>query len=278
MIAKIGFMQGRLSPVIDGKIQAFPSEHWRSEFHTASRCGFRLMEWTLDHDNLRQNPLLSQEGQVEINKLVCTHNLNIPSLTGDCFMQAPFWKAKSRVKNELISNFFLVCEACSTVGIGLIVVPLVDNGKITCREEEDCIVSFMSSHADFFGRLNLRICFESDYPPDELARFMSRLPRHRFGINYDVGNSAALGYDPLEEFRAFGDQIVNVHIKDRLLGGTTVPLGQGNANFTLIMQLLRIHMYDGNYILQTARAQDSRHAETLIYYRDQVISWLETFN
>ena len=29
--ARIGFMQGRLSPQVDGKIQAFPWVHWRDE-------------------------------------------------------------------------------------------------------------------------------------------------------------------------------------------------------------------------------------------------------
>ena len=45
----------------------------------------------------------------------------------------------------------------------------------------------------------------------------------------DIGNSASLGLNPLDEFEAFGDRILNVHVKDRVLGGTTVPLGLGNA-------------------------------------------------
>mgnify|MGYP001554379746 CR=1 FL=1 len=53
MIApKIGFMQGRLSPLVDGKIQAFPWAHWRDEFPAGDECGIHLMEWTLDHDRL----------------------------------------------------------------------------------------------------------------------------------------------------------------------------------------------------------------------------------
>ena len=53
---KIGFIQGRLSPIIDGKIQAFPWEHWKEEFPLAQQSGLRLLEWTLDDDRLYQNP------------------------------------------------------------------------------------------------------------------------------------------------------------------------------------------------------------------------------
>lgn len=44
---RIGFMQGRLSPVVDGKIQAFPWGHWEDEFRLANGHGLSLMEWTL---------------------------------------------------------------------------------------------------------------------------------------------------------------------------------------------------------------------------------------
>jgi hexulose-6-phosphate isomerase len=43
---EIGFMQGRLCAPVDGKIQAFPWDHWRDEFPLAQRFGFPLMEWT----------------------------------------------------------------------------------------------------------------------------------------------------------------------------------------------------------------------------------------
>jgi hypothetical protein len=31
----------------------------------------------------------------------------------------------------------------------------------------------------------------------------------------------------------------------------------------------------GDLIMQTARAQDGRHADVLLKYRDQVVSWIE---
>ena len=83
---------------------------------------------------------------------------------------------------------------------------------------------------DLLFQRGIKIVFESDFPPDKLKTFISRFPPENYGINYDIGNSAALGYNSKEEISAYGDRILNVHIKDRILNGTTVPLGKGNAN------------------------------------------------
>jgi L-ribulose-5-phosphate 3-epimerase len=70
---KIGFMQGRLSPVINGKIQEFPWDSWQLEFDVASSLGFEIMEWTLDQDRLYENPLMTKKGQLDIIKLCDTY-------------------------------------------------------------------------------------------------------------------------------------------------------------------------------------------------------------
>ena len=119
------------------------------------------------------------------------------------------------------------------------------------------------------------MAFESDYKPQELERFIARLNPILFGINYDIGNSAALGFNPQEEFAAYGPRVINVHVKDRVLGGATVPLGSGSANFDAVFAALSQSNYQGNFILQTARAANGNHADTLCTYRDMTIDWLK---
>jgi len=275
MTKKIGFMQGRLSPLVDGKIQAFPWSSWQQEFPAAESLGLGLMEWTLDQERLYQNPLLTLQGQREIRSLCQAHQLAIPSLTGDCFMQAPFWKAQGPAKAELEVDFIAIARACSEIGIGTIVVPLVDNGGFENELQEDALVAFMLAQVDLFREIGLRIIFESDFVPSELARFISRLPADIFGVNYDIGNSAALGYKPEEEFAAYGHRILNVHVKDRVLGGTTVPLGTGNADFPTVFRLIREADYGGYLIMQTARAKDDDHAGALSRYMGQIDAWVK---
>ena len=273
MIRSIGFIQGRLSDRVDGKVQAFPWRDWETEFPVASAFDFHLVEWTLDQDRLYENPLMTAHGQARIRELCSKYDIKIPSLTGDCFMQAPFWKTSGYEREALLCDFIAIAIACEQVGIGLIVVPLVDNGRLENARQEDILITFMLSNKDFFQMHGLRIIFESDFDPAELARFIGRLPQDTFGINYDIGNSAALGYSPEEEFAAYGSRILNVHLKDRHLGGGTVPLGTGNADFPTVLRLLRDVNYEGYLIMQTARARDNNHAGALRVYREQIKAW-----
>ncbi|MDD5389725.1 MAG: sugar phosphate isomerase/epimerase [Gallionellaceae bacterium] len=277
MSSRIGFMQGRLSPLIDGRIQCFPWPYWREEFPQAQQLGIRLMEWTLDQERLYENPLMTSEGQAEIRALCGKHGLAIPSLTGDCFMQAPFWKATGAERIALERDFIAVAQASVAVGITMMVVPLVDNGRLENAEQEDTLIAFLGEQTGFLAEHRLQVVFESDFGPEELARFIARLDPALFGINYDIGNSAALGFDPAAEIAAYGARIVNVHVKDRVLGGTTVPLGTGNADFeTVFAHLARIG-YRGNCIMQTARAGDGDHAAALSRYRDMIKGWLSRY-
>jgi hexulose-6-phosphate isomerase len=231
------------------------------------------MEWTLDQENLYSNPLMTDHGRIRIRELCKENAISIPSITGDCFMQAPFWKARELEAARLEQDFIAVCKACHLLGIKQVVVPLVDNGRIENRDHEDRLVDVLSGWQDQLSLMNIRIIFESDFNPKELARLLSRLDVTLFGINYDIGNSAAQGWNAEDEFEAYGQLIVNVHIKDRIVGGSTVPLGTGNADFEAVfIQLGKIN-YKGNFILQTARSTGLDHERTLGIYRDMTLAW-----
>jgi L-ribulose-5-phosphate 3-epimerase len=278
MIYQIGFMQGRLCEPVDGKIQAFPWRDWGCEFPAAAAIDLHLMEWTLDQERLFENPLMTTDGQEKIRTLCQQHDLGINSLTGDCFMQAPFWKVDGQARADLQADFLAIGRACATVGIRMMVVPLVDNGRLESDEQENVLVDFLLAQQSFLAQHHLQVIFESEFVPNELARFIARLPAERFGINYDIGNSAALGYKPAEELAAYGTRVVNVHIKDRMLGGTTVPLKTGSADFDAVFASLARKNYQGNFILQTARAAEGHHSEVLSTYRDMTLQWMHHYS
>ncbi|CAN1507438.1 IolE Sugar phosphate isomerases/epimerases [Mycobacteriaceae bacterium] len=270
----IGYMQGRLCPMVDGKIQAFPWRDWRTEFPGAQRLGIGLMEWTLDHDRLSENPLMTPQGRAEIRDLSSKFGVRVGSLTGDIFMQAPFWKVSGQMREQRLAELDLVLDACAILGIRIVVVPLVDNGSMLGPEHEAAVIDTVSARAERLRRDQLVIAFECDYRPSDLARFIGCIPSDICGINLDIGNSAALGYDTAEEIAAYGERIVNVHIKDRILGGTTVPLGTGSADIPRSLRMLVSSGYRGSYVLQTARAQDGDNEGTLGRYLQLTRHWL----
>jgi len=271
----IGFMQGRLSPLVGGRIQAFPAHHWHQEFPTATSLGLTLMEWTLDAEGLYKNPLMSEDGRLKIVDLARCHRISIPSVTGDFIMHAPFYKSTGEAREKRLEDLANVIEACGALGISLLVFPLVDDGSVTTADEERNLVEGLAALKGLQQRTGVRIVFESDLPPRELGHFIRGFSVEYFGINLDLGNSASLGFDVREEIDAFGERIQNVHVKDRLRGGTTVPLGEGSANLPHAIRALTAIDYRGNYILQTARAPDGDHAGALSRYHDMLAHWLQ---
>ena len=94
----LGIMQGRLSKVENGNIQSFPSKSWEREFKLASKLGIKFIEWTLDYKDFLKNPIFSINGISKIKQLSKSNNVFVKSITGDCFMQKPFWKKKKSLQ------------------------------------------------------------------------------------------------------------------------------------------------------------------------------------
>jgi L-ribulose-5-phosphate 3-epimerase len=270
---EIGFMQGRLCDQVDGKIQAFPWRDWELEFAVAEGLGMKLMEWTLDQEGLYENPLMTETGRQRILELSNAHGVRVNSLTGDCFMQEPFFKVEGAKRKALLADLMAVLEASASIGIRFVLIPLVDNGSLVTSSQEDSLVKDLCLLREYLVKNQMKIIFESDFPWDRLAIFIKRFPPDAFGINYDIGNSAALGFDADQEISTYGSRINNVHVKDRILHGTTVPLGKGNANFHLVFSALKRIGYSGNFILQTARAKDGDHLGVISLYRDMTTFW-----
>ena len=189
-------------------------------------------------------------------------------------MQSPFWKLYGVEQKNRQKDFISILSACEKVGVKQIVIPLVDGGRINNSDHESALLDFLLDIEADIRDMGIQIVFESDFGPEELKPFIGQFNPKIFGINYDIGNSAALGFDVETEFNAYGDRILNVHIKDRVLGGNTVPLGTGNADFEKVFSALGRVGYKGNYILQTARAQDGDHAGALRRYHDMAVEWI----
>ena len=137
-------MQGRLSPIVNGKIQTFPWNHWQQEFKIAYDNGFSIIEWTLDQDRIYDNPVMTTEGQQEIRDLSSQYEISISSLTGDCFMQAPFYKVIGKDRESLLQDLQNIITSCGLLGVEYIVFPLVDNGRLENSEQEKALLKGLS--------------------------------------------------------------------------------------------------------------------------------------
>lgn len=262
----VGFMQGRLSPPVDGRIQAFPWDAWQQEFSAAQDSGLELMEWTLDQDRFYENPLLTPHGRSRIRELALEHRVRVESVTCDFAMEVPVHKVSKPEAAKQERQFRDLLVGCQEIGIRTIVIPLVDAGAVSSANERHRLVSHYGRLTPALEEAGVCVAFESDLPPHGLRDFMAEFPNEVFFVNYDVGNSASLGFDPAEELSAYGSRVGNVHLKDRVLSGATVAFGLGNADFPAVFAALHHCEFSGNYIVQGARATDGRDAETVTSY------------
>ena len=252
---KIGIMQGRLSRKVGNKIQCFPKKNWKKEFYQAKKLKLNFIEWTLDYSYFAKNPIFTKEGVSKIKELSKKYKIKIKSLTGDCFMERPFWKNNNR---KLILDFKKILLACNKLKIKYLVIPLVDNGSLKKKSQEIRLIKILNSYKNFLKSKKIQILFESDYPPKKLKDFINNFDVKTFGINYDLGNSASLGYDLDEEFKLTGKYIKNIHIKDRKFNGETVRLGRGNVDFSSFFKNIKKINFKKTLILQTARSNNNK--------------------
>lgn len=252
----IGIIQGRLSAPVNGKIQAFPWDAWEAEFGIAAAIGFDDIEFIFETENFARNPLWTEAGLKQIDELTRATGVAVKHICADYFMENPFVRVSEEKKNNNLEVLKKLMAQAAKLGANSVELPMVDNSRLETAEEKNQIVEILRTITPEMEKYNLGISLESSLPPFELKDLLERLAHPLFSITYDTGNSSSLGYDTEEEIRAFGKWISNVHVKDRILHGTTVPLGTGNADLPKSFEILKQVGYSGPFTLQAARAGD----------------------
>jgi L-ribulose-5-phosphate 3-epimerase len=274
----IGIMQGRLLPKLKGRYQAFPVGHWEAEFFIAKELGLQNIEFILDYGTDDQNPLMTKDGIARIKSVINSSGVGVKAICADYFMEAPFHSSHRSKSEEVLK---VLIENAAELGVRDIVIPCVDQSSMKTPEHQEQVVSSISKVLPLAEKKNIFLNFETDLAPRAFREFLNKLKSPNIKVNYDIGNSAALGYDPTEEFEAYGHLISDLHIKDRVLGGTTVKLGTGNANFEKVFSLLKQVNFKGNITMQASRAatylEDFAHVKyQLEFARKYVQKFLES--
>jgi hexulose-6-phosphate isomerase len=252
---EIGIMQGRLSPRIDGKIQAYPASTWQKEFEIAQEIGYAAIEWIVEKP-VETNALMTNSGKAEIKKMIASTEVRIDYVCADIFMQQPLVRMTKDTKSQNKEYLSAILKNAKEVGAIGVEIPFVDNSSIKSENEKLEFIDVMQDAFKLAKDLDLKLSLETDLPPIEFRELLESIDLDHVQANYDIGNSASLGFDPREELEAYGLKILNVHVKDRKLGSTTVPLGTGNANINFVLQKLQEIGYRGGLTMQAARGEN----------------------
>ncbi len=252
----VAIMQGRLLPPIGGRIQAFPAGSWEKEFKLAQSAGIEGIEWIVDGTDWSSNPLFCEDGRRRCAELRDATRIDVPCVCADSLMELPLAGNTRREIEYRIDMLARLLECCAACGIPRMDLPFVDNSAIHDDEEFARVVTALrrvepSARAD-----RITLCIESSLTPSRLCDLVRAVGSEQVQLNFDSGNSASLGYDPIEEIELIGQWIKTVHVKDRLRGGGTVPLGSGSADLPTVFRCLAKAGYEGPFVLQAARTGD----------------------
>lgn len=249
----IGIMQGRLSPPTDGRIQSFPVQTWREEFVRGRDAGLACIEWIYEAGTDDANPLHTDDGLQEILSLTRESGVAVRSICADYYMTHRLVDADGTVNEDVVEHLRWLIGRAGMLGAAYIVLPFVDSSSLKSRPEIDGLLSVLKSVIPTAAQAEVEIHLETDLKPDQLVSILQSIRHPLVRANYDIGNSASLGHDPVEELTLLGQWLGSVHVKDRILGGKTVTLGAGAADFAACFRLIKASDFRGPFILQAAR-------------------------
>lgn len=249
----LGIMQGRLLPRYENRYQSHPLNYWQAEFYIARDLGFDQIEFILDYNDYEKNPLIKKGGIAEIKSIIKETGVQLKSICADYFMEAPF-HSKEQKKSEKVLKQLLI--NASKLNIIDIVIPCVDQSTLKNKDDVDLFVKSIKKVLPLAEKYSININFETDLNPKKFKQLLERFNSKYIKVNYDIGNSAALGYNPINEFKAYGTYVSDLHIKDRVLNGGSVLLGTGNADFISIFKELKKYKFKGNIIMQASRTEE----------------------
>jgi hexulose-6-phosphate isomerase len=199
---------------------------------------------------------MSDSGKAEIKKVIASTGVRIDYVCADIFMQQPLVRMTEETKSQNKDFLLKILNNAKEVGAIGVEIPFVDNSSIKNDKEKQEFIDAMQDAFKLAKDMDIKISLETDLPPSDFQELLDNINLDYVQANYDIGNSASLGFDPKEELEAYGLKILNVHVKDRKLGSTTVPLGTGNANINYVFQKLQEIGYNGGLTMQAARGEN----------------------
>ncbi len=191
---RLGIMQGRLSPPVNNQIQAFPGDKWRDEFPICKKLGLGCMEWIFEYKTMQSNPFYTDDGIKEIKKVSDLYNVRIGSLLADYFMEKKLFGVESSEIKKSVEMLFFIIDQCKKCNIPVIEIPLVDSSAIRTKNDKKELINNLKKPLEYASEKGIDISLETSLPPREFRDLILDFKPYDVKVNYDMGNSASLGF------------------------------------------------------------------------------------
>jgi hexulose-6-phosphate isomerase len=252
----IGIMQGRLSPPVSYRLQAFPWASWQQEFQYAQDCQIDLIEWLFEAELYEQNPIWQAEGIRSIQQHIARTGTRVMTCCADYFMPHPFFRVTEAERQESIRVLVQLIQNTAQVGVRTILVPVLEVCEIRSPIEKEQLLDSLQEPLRTAAQEGISLGLETELPASEYLSLVEEGGSPNLGVYYDTGNNAAQGHDITADAKILASHLVGIHVKDRKLDGPTVLLGEGAADFDGFFKTVITSGYQNPVILQTAFGPD----------------------
>jgi hexulose-6-phosphate isomerase len=239
---KVGIIQGRLSPPIEG-FQECPAE-WEREFSYFSKLQLNHIEWIITKKSFHTNPFFEHDLSKYPIHSVCADNLVDYRIDDFGFME---------------ENLDPICRAAIKNNVKFITIPLLEESSVEDDNKRENFKEILKVFTERYPRLNFSI--EAELEVEKLLQLLHI--SDTIYVTYDTGNITSCGFDHEEYIDTLSNRISNVHLKDRTFQGETVVPTGGDTDFKLIFEKLKKINYPNVFTLQTAREISGQEIETI---------------
>jgi L-ribulose-5-phosphate 3-epimerase len=251
-------MQGRLSRAPAGRAQSFPFATWRAEFEAAAAIGAAHLEWLVTAETDGVNPLFDDRGIDAITAMIAATGVGVPAVCADFLIAEPLVRTSPGRRQIAIDRLGDLAARGGRIGAAVIVVPILENGEARTVAERREVAEALAPVLGAAAARGQRLAIESQMPVEALLDLIERCGPATSGACYDVGNATAAGFDAAADIRQLGRSVIAVHLKDRLRGGGSVPLGAGHVDFDAVFEALAAIGFAGPMTLETPAGGDPR--------------------
>lgn len=247
---RIGVMQGRLSPRPESRLQAFPHQTWPDEFAQAKRVGFSYLEWIYEAERAEENPIASSAGRAAIRACAAASGLPVGSVCADYFMIHRLAGGTAHERSEHAAALSELVRWTRELGATRILLPLLETSALSTPEQVRQATESIQSVCPALEAYDVTLGLEMEIPGEEYAKVIRGIGHSHVRAYYDTGNSTAQGLDIASDILPLLPLLEAVHMKDRVVGGTSQPFGRGAANFKGFFAVLAGAGYVGDFLTQ----------------------------
>lgn len=255
----VGIMQGRLLPPIDGRLQAFPADRWRDEFPKAASAGLACIEWIYEKPEEARNPMGNADGIAAIRDCASRSDVDVRSVCADYYMTEHLIDGAGNPVPAHVEHLHWLIGQGAALGVAYIVLPFVDASALRGQRQVAGAIRVLREVGEVARARGVELHVECDLDPDAFRALLDDVGKPSVKANYDIGNSASLGYHPRDELPALAPHLGSIHVKDRKRRGGTQPLGRGDADLAEAFRQIRAAGFDRWLVLQVARDESVDH-------------------